>query len=97
MVRFTSRGHARLRKAGGCRGWDRALWKSEAGLLTASNDLGDHDVVPRAELDLPVVDPLELGEELLEHHLVGFVTDLLLASHRAPVTCQAWAQILKHR
>ena len=45
-------------------------------MLTASDDLRYHDVVPHTELHLPVVDPLKLGEELLEHHLVGFVTNL---------------------
>ena len=65
-------------------------------MLTASDDLRYHDVVPHTELHLPVVDPLKLGEELLEHHLVGFVTNLLLARHGAPVTRQAWAQVLGH-
>ena len=66
-------------------------------MLTTSNNLRYHDVVPHTELHLPVVDPLELSEELLEHHLVGFVTDLLLARHGAPVTRQAWAEVLGQR
>ena len=58
--------------------WTGLRWEPEGRVLSVPDDVWDHPVVPARQLNLSIIDPLKLGQELFVQHLVWSVRDVVL-------------------
>ena len=74
--------------------WTGLGRESEGRVLSVSDNLWYQFVISVGQIHLSVVDPLELGQKLLEQHLIWLVGNMVLVREPVVGTGQTWGKIL---
>ena len=69
-------------------------WEPEGRVLSVPDDVRDHSMVSAGKLNLSIIDPLKLGQELFVQHLVWSVRYVVLLWEPVVGIRQAGGQVL---